>query len=64
MNDEPESKQSPPADPMTVLAETAVQMHELYLSYVAAGFTEGQSMTLVAAILDAIIRHQLEGGST
>ena len=46
-----------PADPMTQMAEGAIQAHEIFSSYVAAGFTEGQAITLVAAILSAFIRN-------
>lgn len=40
-----------PEDPMTPLAQSASQMHELYLQYVAAGFTEAQALELVKAVI-------------
>lgn len=40
-------------DDITPLAEGAAQLHELYLSYVAAGFTEEQALRLVMAFLSA-----------
>lgn len=44
-----------PEDPITQLAAAAVQLHELYNSYVAAGFTEAQAFDLVKAILTASV---------
>ena len=40
-----------PADPLTDFAACAVQLHEAYTSFVAAGFTEAQAMQMVCAIL-------------
>jgi hypothetical protein len=40
-------------DPITQLASAAAQLHELYLSYLAAGFTEAQAFDLVKTILTA-----------
>jgi len=40
-----------PDDPMTELAATAASMHELFLAYVKAGFTEAQAMQLLCALL-------------
>jgi hypothetical protein len=56
-----DDENAPPPDPMTQLAAVAVQMHEAYSSYVLAGFTEGQALTLVAAILAAVIHNQNGG---
>jgi hypothetical protein len=42
-----------PTDPMTVLSAAATQIHELYQSYVDAGFTEQQALELIKAILVA-----------
>ncbi|MEU0818941.1 hypothetical protein [Streptomyces mirabilis] len=39
--------------PLTELAALAVQNHELYTAYVAAGFTEPQAMQLLIAIVTA-----------
>lgn len=39
-------------DPMTLLAAAAVQMHELFRSYVEAGFTEEQAMELLIAVMN------------
>ncbi|MFJ2110641.1 hypothetical protein ACIOEX_01710 [Streptomyces sp. NPDC087850] len=44
-----------PSDPISQLAEAAVQLHELYLSYISAGFTEGQALDMVKAVLLASI---------
>jgi hypothetical protein len=51
-----------PADPMTQMAEGAAEVHEMFLSYVAAGFTNAQAITLVSAILTALI-HNANGGT-
>ncbi len=40
-----------PADPITGLREGAVSLHECFLSYIAAGFTETQAMYLVGVVL-------------
>lgn len=40
-----------PQDPMTELAASAHQLHELFVAYVNSGFTEQQAMRLVCAIL-------------
>lgn len=38
-------------EPMTQLAENAVQLHEMYLSYVEAGFRDDQAFDLVKTVL-------------
>lgn len=40
-----------PNDPVSALAEGAAQMHELFSSYVNAGFTEQQALYLVGQLL-------------
>lgn len=40
-----------PKNPINVLLEAAISMHELYKSFVEAGFTEAQALTLVAQTL-------------
>ena len=40
-----------PPDPMTAMAELASNLHEVFIAYVAAGFTEGQAIYLVGQIL-------------
>lgn len=42
-----------PQDPMTELAAGANQLHEIYKSYVDAGFTEAQALRLVCEVLRA-----------
>ena len=54
MSDEPM-----PPSPMSALAATAAQTHEMYRSYVDAGFTEVQAMQIICAMLTAMLR----GGS-
>lgn len=40
-------------EPITELAGQAAQLHELYLAFIQAGFTEAQAFDLVKAILVA-----------
>lgn len=44
-----------PADPMTQLAEGAAQGHELFMSYVDAGFTRQEALAILIGILTAHI---------
>ena len=44
-----------PTDPITGLTEAAVQLHELYESFVEAGFTGPQAMQMVCAIVTASV---------
>jgi hypothetical protein len=44
-----------PSDPITDLAASAAQLHELFLAYVQAGFTEAQAMELVKTTLATAI---------
>ncbi|CAM5625861.1 hypothetical protein STENM36S_08714 [Streptomyces tendae] len=44
-----------PQDPITQLAAVAVQLHELYEAYLAAGFTEAQAFELVKVTLAASV---------
>jgi len=45
------SESADPASPITQLAAAAIQLHELYRSYVTAGFTEEQAMQIILAIV-------------
>ena len=45
-----------PEDPITQLAAAAAQLHELYNSYLEAGFTEHQAFDIVKTILAANAR--------
>jgi hypothetical protein len=47
-----------PADPITELLSMAAQLHELYLAYVQAGFTEAQAIYLIGQQIQAAIRPQ------
>ena len=47
-----------PPDPMSQLAEGAAQTHELFTSYVQAGFDRGEALQIVIAILMAHIQRQ------
>lgn len=46
---------SMPSDPITQMAAGAVSTHEMFTSYVEAGFTEEQALALVQSILAAVI---------
>lgn len=37
-----------PADPRTPLVVAAIGLHEVFTSYLAAGFTENQALTIIA----------------
>lgn len=45
-----------PADPVTSLAEGAAQLHELFVAYLNAGFTESQALYLLGQIIQAGIQ--------
>jgi hypothetical protein len=47
-----------PADPMTSLAEGAIQTHELFMAYVNAGFTRSEALRIVIGIVAAHVRPQ------
>lgn len=47
---------SDPEDPITQLAVAAASAHEMFTSYVAAGFTEAQALYLVGQILASALR--------
>lgn len=53
MSDTPE-----PAEPMTQLAESAAQTHELFTAYVGSGFSRAEALQIVMAILSAPFRPQ------
>lgn len=42
-----------PASPVTELGESAVVMHELFMSYVEVGFTRDEALRLVIAMVKA-----------
>jgi hypothetical protein len=48
-----------PADPFSAMAAAAVSLHEMYRSFVTAGFSEAQAFELVRSM---VVR-QLGGGS-
>ena len=45
-----------PEDPLTLLQTGAVNQHEMYLSWVQAGFTEEQALDLLKAVITSLIR--------
>jgi hypothetical protein len=49
-------------DPMSVLAEGAAQIHEMFLSYQEAGFTEQQALYLVGCAIKAMLAPPAAGG--
>jgi hypothetical protein len=44
-----------PQDPVTPLAESATQMHEMYTSLLQAGFSAQQALYLVGQVIAASI---------
>lgn len=52
----PDDDNDPVTDGLTALMSSAAMAHEMFLSYVAAGFTEPQAIYLVAQILTAGLR--------
>ncbi len=40
-----------PANPFSEMAESAIAMHEIYVSYVQAGFTRSEALELIALII-------------
>lgn len=42
---------SAPESPLTELAAAAAQLHELFVSYVNAGFTENQALRIVIGVI-------------
>jgi hypothetical protein len=45
-----------PNEPLTQMVEGTAQIHELFLSFVAGGFSEMQALYLVGQILAAQVR--------
>jgi hypothetical protein len=45
-----------PADPITTMLEAALSVHELFLAYQQAGFTEPQAFALVQTIITSMGR--------
>lgn len=50
-----------PADPVTSLAEGAAQLHELFVAYLEAGFTERQALYLLGQVIQASARTDEDG---
>jgi hypothetical protein len=50
-----------PTDPISDFAMGAAASHELFLSYVGAGFTEEQALSILLAILSETIRQAHRG---
>ncbi len=44
-----------PPDPMSPAQVNATQQHEMYMAWVAAGFTEHQALELLKAFLTALV---------
>jgi hypothetical protein len=51
-----------PQEPLTHLAEGAAQMHEMFLAYQQAGFTEYQALYLVGSVLRGMFTQPTAGG--
>ncbi len=57
----PNSNPELPPSPMSAVAMSAVQLHEMFRSFVAAGFNEGQALQFVLAVWTEGIRRQHDG---
>jgi hypothetical protein len=57
------SSSSGPSDPIGGPLEAAIATHELFLSYVSAGFTKSQAMQLTCAVVAALVKANT-GGDT
>jgi hypothetical protein len=51
-----------PTEPLTELAESTAQMHEMFLAYQEAGFTENQALYLIGCALKAMLSPPTAGG--
>ncbi len=40
-----------PEDPMTMLAQGAAAQHEIFMAYVAAGFTRPEALAIIIAMI-------------
>jgi len=40
-----------PEDPMSALAESVTQQHEMFMAYVEAGFTRPEALKIIIAML-------------
>lgn len=45
-----------PPDPVTDLMSASAQQHEMYLAWVAAGFTETQALELLETFITALVQ--------
>jgi hypothetical protein len=52
-DDTPAERPQPPN--LEVLAAAAETMHDMYLTYIAAGFTEAQAMQIIIGMIQASI---------
>jgi hypothetical protein len=44
-------------DPLTVMNQGAVAVHELFTAYMEAGFTEDQALKIVIGLLSNVMGH-------
>ena len=44
-----------PEDPMTLMAQGATELHEMFTSYIKAGFTRKEALYLVGQYMAAVI---------
>lgn len=55
---QPGADDGAPGDPMTLMAEGAAQVHELFTAYVGAGFSEAQAIYLTGVVLRSLMGRQ------
>lgn len=46
-------------EPFSGLMEAMISQHEMYLSWMAAGFTEDQAMELLKVVITEIVRGEI-----
>jgi hypothetical protein len=50
-----------PKDPMTPLMEGTTTQHEIFMAYIASGFTRKEALYLIGQIVAAIVSNQASG---
>lgn len=45
-----------PIDPIGPIADSAAQFHEMFLSFISAGFTEDQAFTMLITIIQVQVK--------
>lgn len=59
----PENDQTP-LSPLTTVAAGAIQVHELFMSYVNAGFTRNEALQLIMLVMTSGMNNMNGGNAT